>query len=273
MRGGANRLYPRGRHGGGPWGALRRRESVSDPRRGHEKSGLDRHGRMRSVRAHSPRGGRSMAKIPQSLFSWQDVESLGDLKRLVLVLEAIPDEPLMAGSGSRTGQRARRLSRPGDLELAARGRRLRARLRRVVAARVAAQRATAPRLRVRPGAGRGGRSDLERVHALPEGIAGGAGGTRADDVRRSGLRAPRGAAGLRGDAGRGRQGGPDARPSPGRGPARAGGRRPPRLGRGPRNEALRRGHAVRAGEALVRVQAARARGWSVARCGAPCASR
>ena len=36
-----------------------------------------------------------MARIQQSLFSWQDVEALGDLKRLQLVLSALPDEPLM----------------------------------------------------------------------------------------------------------------------------------------------------------------------------------
>ncbi|WP_084661272.1 hypothetical protein [Sulfobacillus thermosulfidooxidans] len=38
-----------------------------------------------------------MAIIPQlSLFSWQDLEELGDLERLVLVLETVPDETLMA---------------------------------------------------------------------------------------------------------------------------------------------------------------------------------
>lgn len=37
-----------------------------------------------------------MAIIPQSrLFSWEDVENLGDLHRFRLVLEVIPDEPLM----------------------------------------------------------------------------------------------------------------------------------------------------------------------------------
>ncbi len=37
-----------------------------------------------------------MAIIPQTkLFCWEDVENLGDLERLKLVLEAIPDEPLM----------------------------------------------------------------------------------------------------------------------------------------------------------------------------------
>lgn len=36
-----------------------------------------------------------MAKIQQSLFSWQDVDGLGDLKRLRLVLDVIPDEALM----------------------------------------------------------------------------------------------------------------------------------------------------------------------------------
>ncbi|WP_242823946.1 transposase [Sulfobacillus thermosulfidooxidans] len=38
-----------------------------------------------------------MAIIPQlSLFSWQDLEELGNLERLVLVLETVPDETLMA---------------------------------------------------------------------------------------------------------------------------------------------------------------------------------
>jgi transposase len=38
-----------------------------------------------------------MASIPQrSLFSWKEVEELGDLERLRLVLDHLPDEPLMA---------------------------------------------------------------------------------------------------------------------------------------------------------------------------------
>src|SRR5690625_3938629 len=37
-----------------------------------------------------------MAIIPQmSLFSWKDIEDLGDLKRLKLVIEHLPDEELM----------------------------------------------------------------------------------------------------------------------------------------------------------------------------------
>ena len=37
-----------------------------------------------------------MAIIPQmSLFSWEDIEDLGDLKRLKLVIEHLPDEELM----------------------------------------------------------------------------------------------------------------------------------------------------------------------------------
>ncbi len=37
-----------------------------------------------------------MAVIPQkSLFAWSDVENLGDLERLVLVVENLPDEELM----------------------------------------------------------------------------------------------------------------------------------------------------------------------------------
>ncbi|WP_245543290.1 transposase [Kyrpidia tusciae] len=38
-----------------------------------------------------------MAIIPQlELFSWEDIEPLGDLERLRLVLEHLPDEALMA---------------------------------------------------------------------------------------------------------------------------------------------------------------------------------
>jgi hypothetical protein len=41
-------------------------------------------------------GGRTVAIIPQTrLFSWKDVENLGELKRLELVLKTIPDETLM----------------------------------------------------------------------------------------------------------------------------------------------------------------------------------
>jgi len=37
-----------------------------------------------------------MLIIPQlSLFSWQDLEELGDLERLVIVLDTVPDEALM----------------------------------------------------------------------------------------------------------------------------------------------------------------------------------
>ncbi len=37
-----------------------------------------------------------MAIIPQpGLFSWKDVENLGDLERLRLVIRVLPDEPLM----------------------------------------------------------------------------------------------------------------------------------------------------------------------------------
>src|SRR5690625_5455849 len=37
-----------------------------------------------------------MAIIPQiNLFSWEEIEDLGDLKRLKLVIEHLPDEPLM----------------------------------------------------------------------------------------------------------------------------------------------------------------------------------
>jgi len=37
-----------------------------------------------------------MAFIPQlTLFSWEEIEEIGDLRRLVLVLDSMPDEPLM----------------------------------------------------------------------------------------------------------------------------------------------------------------------------------
>lgn len=36
-----------------------------------------------------------MAIVPQKLFGWEDIEELGDLERLVLVLETMPDEKLV----------------------------------------------------------------------------------------------------------------------------------------------------------------------------------
>ena len=37
-----------------------------------------------------------MAIIPQkSLFSWEDVDNLGDLQRLKYVIDSLPDESLM----------------------------------------------------------------------------------------------------------------------------------------------------------------------------------
>ena len=37
-----------------------------------------------------------MAVIPQKqLFSWKEIENLGDLSRLRLLLDYLPDEPLM----------------------------------------------------------------------------------------------------------------------------------------------------------------------------------
>ena len=45
-----------------------------------------------------------MAIIPQpNLFSWKDVENLGDLERLRLVLSVLPDEPLMRALESERG--------------------------------------------------------------------------------------------------------------------------------------------------------------------------
>jgi hypothetical protein len=36
-----------------------------------------------------------MAIVPQKLFGWEDVEELGDLERLVLIIETLPDEKLV----------------------------------------------------------------------------------------------------------------------------------------------------------------------------------
>ena len=43
----------------------------------------------------------------QSLFSWQDIEELGDLRRLQLVLDHLPDEDLMLELESERGSRGR----------------------------------------------------------------------------------------------------------------------------------------------------------------------
>jgi hypothetical protein len=52
-----------------------------------------------------------MAIIPQlSLFSWQDLQELGDLERLVIVLDTVPDEALM-------GQLLRAFTGDADLSL------------------------------------------------------------------------------------------------------------------------------------------------------------
>lgn len=46
-----------------------------------------------------------MAKIPQrELFSWKEIETLGDLQRLRLVLDYLPDEPLMRLLEAERGQ-------------------------------------------------------------------------------------------------------------------------------------------------------------------------
>ena len=46
-----------------------------------------------------------MAMIPQrTLFSWQQIDLLGDLDRLKLVLDALPDEALMAQLERHRGQ-------------------------------------------------------------------------------------------------------------------------------------------------------------------------
>jgi len=45
-----------------------------------------------------------MAKIARRLFSWQEVEDLGDLERLQLVLDAVPDERLMRVLAAERGQ-------------------------------------------------------------------------------------------------------------------------------------------------------------------------
>ena len=46
-----------------------------------------------------------MAVIPQKqLFSWKEIENLGDLSRLQLVLNYLPDEPLMRVLESQRGK-------------------------------------------------------------------------------------------------------------------------------------------------------------------------
>ena len=46
-----------------------------------------------------------MAMIPQKqLFSWEEIENLGDLQRLELVLKYLPDEPLMRSLESHRGR-------------------------------------------------------------------------------------------------------------------------------------------------------------------------
>ena len=46
-----------------------------------------------------------MAIIPQKqLFSWKEIENLGDLSRLQLVLNYLPDEPLMRALESQRGK-------------------------------------------------------------------------------------------------------------------------------------------------------------------------
>ena len=45
-----------------------------------------------------------MAIIPQKqLFGWKEIENLGDLQQLELVLKYLPDEPLMRLLESRRG--------------------------------------------------------------------------------------------------------------------------------------------------------------------------
>ena len=45
-----------------------------------------------------------MAVIPQTgLFSWEDVENLGELRRLQLVLKTMPDEALMRALEAEVG--------------------------------------------------------------------------------------------------------------------------------------------------------------------------
>ena len=45
-----------------------------------------------------------MAIIPQKkLFSWKEIENLGDLSRLLLVINHLPDEPLMFALESQRG--------------------------------------------------------------------------------------------------------------------------------------------------------------------------
>jgi len=59
----------------------------------------------RSTDHHSSRKAAPMAIIPQTrLFGWEDVENLGELRRLELVLGAMPDEGLMRHLEERRGR-------------------------------------------------------------------------------------------------------------------------------------------------------------------------
>jgi len=168
-----------------------------------------------------------MAILPQSrLFSWENLENLDDLHRLRLVLEAVPDEPLM-----RLLERARGRGRD-DYPVRAVWNSLLAgvvyqhpsvaSLRRELlrsasergepASGTVAERPAASGVRVRPAEGRLGGADAAGVHDVP-GEPDGPGGGGGGGLRPPGGRVEGGVAGPGPRAGVRRQGGADARVS------------------------------------------------------------
>ena len=89
-----------------------------------------------------------MAIIPQKqLFGWQEIDELGDLERLRLVLEHLPDEPLMRLLEGERGLTSQRLSGARGVELDPGWHRLSARVNRKPSPGACAERAASPGLR------------------------------------------------------------------------------------------------------------------------------
>jgi hypothetical protein len=89
-----NNLYPKKTMKKGPFRAKNACLPKIDPK---HKRVMIPHVEVFSNTVNSDRKDITMAIIPQkSLFGWRDVEELGDLERLVLVLETMPDEKLVS---------------------------------------------------------------------------------------------------------------------------------------------------------------------------------
>ena len=72
------------------------------------------YGRLTTTTVHKNLGGATVAIIAQkSIFGWEEVESLGDLQRLNLVLESLPDEELMAKLEAQRAETTTRCGRCG----------------------------------------------------------------------------------------------------------------------------------------------------------------